>query len=199
MQFKTFFTAAAMAIGLWSAPSFAATLDVDGSGQLRGAAGVNVGGTLYDVTFREGTCIALFDGCDEASDFTFTTQSAAQVASQALLSQVFIDGPAGNFSYSPSLTYGINSTGDTYVLTPYFVTLTDGPFSFVGVNAVVRSACCSREGNLEMTRDADTAAFSQLVYADWTVATVPLPAGGMLLLSALAGMAALRRRRKSIV
>ena len=35
------------------------------------------------------------------------------------------------------------------------------------------------------------------VYADWTVATVPLPAGGMLLLSALGGMAALRRRMES--
>lgn len=107
MDFKTLFTAAAMAIGLSSAPSFAATLIVDGSGQLRGAAGVDVGGTLYDVTFREGTCTALFDGCDDPSDFTFTTLTDAQAASQALLNQVFIDGPAGNF-VSPSLTFGIS-------------------------------------------------------------------------------------------
>ena len=93
MDFKTFFTAAAMAIGLWSTPSFAATLNVDGSGQKRGAAGVDVGGTLYDVTFRDVTCIALFDGCDEASDFTFATQGDARVASQALLDRVFVESP----------------------------------------------------------------------------------------------------------
>ena len=61
-----------------ASPADAATLLVNGSGILLGAEGVNVGGTLYDVEFVDGTCIALFDGCDlAADDFTFTTQAAA--------------------------------------------------------------------------------------------------------------------------
>ncbi len=41
-------------------------------GQFLGATGVDVGGTLYDVTFVDGTCITLFDGCNEIADFDFT-------------------------------------------------------------------------------------------------------------------------------
>ena len=68
----------------------AVILNVDGSGQLIGAQNVDVGGTLYDVEFVDGTCIALFDACDDLSDFTFTTAAAAHLASTALLDQVFI-------------------------------------------------------------------------------------------------------------
>jgi len=32
-------------------------------GELVGATNVNVGGTLYDVQFVEGTCVDLYDGC----------------------------------------------------------------------------------------------------------------------------------------
>ena len=41
-------------------------------GQLVGATNVDVGGTFYDVTFVEGSCNTLFNGCDP-SEFTFTT------------------------------------------------------------------------------------------------------------------------------
>jgi hypothetical protein len=47
-----------------SSAASAATLIVDSNGILTGATGVNVGGTLYDVEFVDGSCIALFDGCD---------------------------------------------------------------------------------------------------------------------------------------
>src|SRR5262249_7437767 len=66
------------------------------SGKLTGALNVNVGGTFYDVQFRDGTCIALFNQCDAVSDFTFQSQATADMASQALLSQVLIDGPGAN-------------------------------------------------------------------------------------------------------
>ena len=65
-------------------PAAAATLLVNGSGQLTGAAGVNVNGTLYDVTFVEGTCFDLFTGCDALADFTFITAADALAASEAL-------------------------------------------------------------------------------------------------------------------
>jgi hypothetical protein len=62
----------------------AAVLNVSG-GQLLGAHNVDVLGTLYDVTFLNGTCIDLFSGCDEPSDFAFNTQASATAAGQALL------------------------------------------------------------------------------------------------------------------
>ena len=52
-------------------------------------------GNLYDVQFLDGSCISLFNGCDDVSDFTFQTQAAAILASQALLDQVLLDGGGG--------------------------------------------------------------------------------------------------------
>ena len=83
----------------------AATLNVV-DGQLMGASDVLVDGNLYDVQFLDGTCIGLYNGCDEISDFTFQTLTSASLASQALLERVFLDGPAGTFDSSPSLTHG---------------------------------------------------------------------------------------------
>ncbi len=61
----------AMALAWMAGGAQAATLDIVG-GILHGASGVDVGGTLYDVEFLDGTCIVLFNGCDQSSDFTFT-------------------------------------------------------------------------------------------------------------------------------
>ena len=77
------------ALLLASSHGLAATPDVV-DGQLVGAFDVSVGGTLYDVTFQDGTCVDLFDGCDEVSDFAFPTSSAANSASFALLAQVLL-------------------------------------------------------------------------------------------------------------
>jgi hypothetical protein len=74
-----------------SASANAATLNVVG-GQLVGASDVLVGGSLYDVEFLDGTCIDLFTGCDELSDFTFGNGTAADAASVALSEQVFLGG-----------------------------------------------------------------------------------------------------------
>ena len=78
----------ALAVPFVSSSAFAATLNIVG-GQLMGASNVLVGGNSYDVQFIEGTCIDLYNGCDEASDFTFQTEAAAILASQALHEQVF--------------------------------------------------------------------------------------------------------------
>jgi opacity protein-like surface antigen len=53
----------AVGLVLMASSAQAATLDVVG-GQLHGAFGVDVNGSLYDVEFLGGTCIELFDGCD---------------------------------------------------------------------------------------------------------------------------------------
>ena len=104
-------TAAALiaiaAIGLTPAPSSATvSLNVDALGQLTGAMNVNVGGTLYDVTFRDGTCFDLFTGCNDPGDFAFTDQASALQAAQALLDSVLLDGGLGNFDTDPTLTTG---------------------------------------------------------------------------------------------
>ncbi|MAG92484.1 MAG: hypothetical protein CMJ48_01855 [Planctomycetaceae bacterium] len=83
----------------------AATLNVVG-GQLMGASNVLVDGSLYDVQFLDGSCIDLYNGCDDLSDFTFQTEASATLASQALLDQVFLDGVDGLFDADPALTNG---------------------------------------------------------------------------------------------
>jgi len=85
-----------------------AILIVDSNGILQGATRVTVDGALYDVEFLDGLCIYVFSGCDAASDFQFQTFGAATLAAQALLDQVFLDGPQGPFDSSPALTNGCN-------------------------------------------------------------------------------------------
>jgi hypothetical protein len=113
-----FAVAAALAASLPTGAK-AQQLIVNGSGQLTGANGVNVNGTYYDVTFEEGTCIGLFGGCTSSSNFDFQTSSSAVAAAAALLNQVFVDGPSGNFGSDPWLTYGCNDLRYCDVLIPY--------------------------------------------------------------------------------
>jgi hypothetical protein len=77
-----------------------------------GASGVDVGGTLYDVEFRDRTCFAFFDRCDSVADFTFQTPSTANAASQAPLDQVFSNWRLGSFNTPPELTSS-SATPDT--------------------------------------------------------------------------------------
>jgi hypothetical protein len=102
---------------LTASTASAATLNVSG-GQLLGASGVIVDGSSYDVAFLDGTCIALYSGCDEVSDFTFQSEAAAVLASQALLDQVFLDG-ANLFDTDPELTEGCTATTLCEATTPY--------------------------------------------------------------------------------
>ncbi|TQV74314.1 PEP-CTERM sorting domain-containing protein [Denitrobaculum tricleocarpae] len=92
-------------------------------GQLVGAQNVNVSGTLYDVSFTDGTCIGLFSGCDNAaSDFTFTSFQTAFEAATALLEQVFQDTAEGLFSSDPELTRGCEGLAVCWSSIPYQVT-----------------------------------------------------------------------------
>ena len=101
--------------------AYAATLNVVG-GQLMGASNVLVGGSLYDVQFLDGSCIDLYNGCDDVSDFTFQTEASALLASQALLDQVFLDGGSGQFISQPQLTNGCESIYICLVHTHYLPT-----------------------------------------------------------------------------
>ncbi|WP_282608506.1 hypothetical protein [Pelagibius sp. Alg239-R121] len=91
------------------------------SGQLTGAQNLKIGGKLFDVQFVEGSCISIFDGCDEASDFVFSNEAEAFGAGQALLNLVFLDSLDGMFDSSPALTFGCTSSQNCAVAIPFAV------------------------------------------------------------------------------
>lgn len=178
-------------------------------GTLRGATGVEVAGSVYDVEFVEGSCSSLFAGCDEDSDFLFTDRATAGLAAGALLDQVFIDGDAGLFDSNPELTHGCPSGSHplgcrAYV--PYTALLDCG-----GGSPCFHTAISDNRSAGSPTADHVTAEFGPLpstygsgtvyeVWSVWTLASGPsvpsLGAFGVLLLSnvliciGLAGVAA---------
>lgn len=118
---KAILKAIAVAIILpFAASASAATLIVDANGELAGATGVNVGGSLYDVSFADGTCINVFSGCDSATDITFQSLADATVAAQALLDQVFLDSALGSFDTNPGATRGCESSDSCLASVPFF-------------------------------------------------------------------------------
>ncbi|OUR77841.1 hypothetical protein A9Q83_10030 [Alphaproteobacteria bacterium 46_93_T64] len=175
----------------------AATLNAAG-GILYGASGVDVGGTLYDVEFLDGTCIALFDGCDDVTDFTFQTGAAANLASQALLDQVFINSSLGDFDASPEKTNGISNTHLGTIFTVY---------SYTAPNIIDMIITSNYKGTnsdsyrtfLSYLNHYDQTNLAIQTFARWTVTAVPLPAAFPLYGAGLAvmGFIGWRRKRKA--
>ena len=165
----------------------AATLNVH-NGILIGAKGVIVGGAVYDVTFQDGSCISLFDGCDEASDFFFPDLDAVHEANLALLDQVFIDTPAGLFDSNPGLTNGCGSSivcnGNTPFgeYTPGLQTIRIG---FVRNRNLEHLDIHTGSGTA--IRDADFFVREDLTYVLWSN-PVPIPGAIWLFVSALIGI-----------
>ena len=106
--------------------SQAALLQIDSSGLLTGATGVIIDGESYDITFQDGSCIDLYSGCNESSDFTFTTRASATQAAQAIIDQVFI----GIYDDDPNLTFGCSKQKNGFCLAnvPY---LAESPYIHV--------------------------------------------------------------------
>ncbi len=188
---------------LTGTPAFATPiLQIDGSGQLTGATGVDVAGTLYDVTFVDGTCSALFSGCDDASDFTFQTGAAVMAAAAALFDQVLIDTPPFLFDTNPALTAGCGSTRGCLTLIPFNIF---SPF-IVRAGEVVNGRNTSLDFRIrDIGPGGDTTGSPFFNFAQFTAsasvnqAPVPEPGTILLLSSGLLGLAGYRwqqRRRE---
>ncbi len=107
-----------VACGLISVGSNAATLLVD-DGQLIGARDVIVDGKALNVDFVDSSCFSIFAGCDSQDDFLFKSKDEVTAASIALIDQVFLNTPAGDFDSKPSLTHGCERDSSCVAYTPF--------------------------------------------------------------------------------
>jgi len=173
----------------------AATLLMN-SGELAGASGVNVNGTLYDVSFFSGSCASVYGGCDTADDFTFQTVSDADAASSALLGQVLINIDGFAFDDSPELTLGCTGVQQCQVNTAYAVSggWVDFRVAFNKWNIANEDwdSLGSGQGVTSVDPPADQ------LWAKWTVSevqVVPVPAAAYLFGSALLGLIGIKRKK----
>ncbi len=186
-----------LVLSLFSLSLPAATLDVR-DGVLYGATGVIVDGLSYDVSFGDGSCISLFSGCDESSDFVFTDPAQSIRANLAILEQVLIDGPDGLFDSNPGLTNGCYATSDCFITSPVAAAPSN---MFVATSIRNRSGALADVGTgygSGPTRDwysgdwPDFAAMTRanqsrtfMVWHGETASTVPIPGAIWLFCTAL--------------
>lgn len=173
----------ALVTGMAFGNAHAVMLQLDPSGILTGATGVNVGGHLYDVAFMDGTCADVFGVCDP-SHFTFTSDTSATVASQALLDQVFIDGLLGAFDTTPGLTSGCDPLATICnMITPFELTTSNS-------NPVVGGSFAQNHFNEEgdfphygqFNVSDDSSLDTGVTWAVWSASATDLPEPGTFVL-----------------
>lgn len=179
------------------------TLFVNVHGLLVGAKNVDVAGTLYDVTFADGSCNSVFKNCS-ASAFAFNTFAAAQAAIPALLDQVFVDGKAGMFDTQPYKIRGCTAIDECWVFIPY-MSDTEYVYGAAAINSSFSNDTAlpyHGVGGFSALRDWNMVSELNVTYAIFTLAPngiidVPEPSSFGLMSIALAALAFVGRRKKS--
>ena len=184
--------------GLTNAASADPILITDAAGNLTRMNDIDVNGTLYDVVFAKGSCVDIFDGCDDLSDFLFNTTGDADAASRALNGQVFTDPILDS---TPWLVAGCEDTrslptsrADCNILTPWGF---NG--SSVQTETLVNSTnefVDNPAATYNWNRESDFSD-SNVVWAVWIPSSVPEPGTLSLLGMGLAAIGLSRRKRKS--
>jgi hypothetical protein len=149
--------------------------DIDNfSGKLQGAFNVNVGGTLWDVVFRDGTFNSVFSDAEAATIDVRTEREATDFA-EALLDSVFVDGsgPGLLFASRPDFTRGCEHD-DCCIAVTSFEREVAGPFRN---ERRARNAVNFFNGSLVSDvefsdSDKDFTLDRVLVYAKWTKSNV---------------------------
>lgn len=186
---KYVFGIAAATLLLSPVPATSATLIVNGSGQLSGANDVDIGGTLYDVRFEDGSCAGVFSGCDDAGDFDFDN-AVGLIAAQALVDQVFLDSAQGLFDSRPDLTSGCGHPNLCYTYIP----TSSGKGVYAGNRAVAGG---DDIGELDFDPLFDHGQDSQVVWARFSIvqAAVPEPLSWSMMIGGFGMIGAVSRRR----
>jgi hypothetical protein len=137
-------------------------------GDLTEILGIDVGGVLYDVEFKEGTFAGVFGS---AAGLDFTTQADATAAANALDS-VLVDTAAGNFDSVPGLTFGCETLNDCGMLTPYGFDAFNRTLSASLINTNLADTV---SGAFATVQTFDTTTALNFVWAEWTLAPGPQP------------------------
>lgn len=170
------------------------------NGILQGATDVVVNGSLFSVKFVDGTCEELFGDCTNTANFPFSYNNAI-LASQALLDQVLQDGqPGDNFFDFRAKVAGCEVADACSIFTPQ---AWDATLQRVWVSSaeayvvsafdplLVRETGCCGEAGLRPAVDLDLTGFDNRTWAVWKA---PEPSSFALILGAVAGAGAIRRR-----
>lgn len=173
-----------IALAIITPPVKAATVPVavtDGNGILLGFNNITIGSEVYNVTFCDGT----FDTCIGTLDFTAVDDAinAANSLLSAINNSIYFE--------SPSLTYGTTDYWGSSIWTPYMVSTTSVSYA-AAQNYALTSV--DRVFNFSQPISFDTKQLTTAVYADWTLAAVPIPPAVWLMGSGLVALFGFSRK-----